>query len=64
MMTPDVVDCAHRMLEDGATRQQVADVIGVGGEDDLEILSCSLSIAKSMHQYVTAVIKIDRRNLY
>ncbi len=30
VMTPDVVDRAHRMLENGATRQQVADVIGVG----------------------------------
>ncbi|WP_285184422.1 helix-turn-helix domain-containing protein, partial [Klebsiella pneumoniae] len=30
VMTPEVVDRAHRMLENGATRQQVADVIGVG----------------------------------
>lgn len=30
MMTPEVVDRAHRMLKNGATRQQVADVIGVG----------------------------------
>ncbi len=29
VMTPEVVDRAHRMLENGATRQQVADVIGV-----------------------------------
>ncbi len=30
VMTLEVVDRAHRMLENGATRQQVADVIGVG----------------------------------
>jgi len=30
VMTPEVVDRARRMLENGATRQQVADVIGVG----------------------------------
>ncbi|WP_373392779.1 recombinase family protein [Raoultella ornithinolytica] len=30
VMTPDVVARARRMLENGATRQQVADVIGVG----------------------------------
>ncbi len=30
LMTPDVVELARRMLENGATRQQVADVIGVG----------------------------------
>ncbi|BFO34855.1 DNA-invertase hin [Klebsiella pasteurii] len=30
VMTPEVVDRAHRMLENGATRQQIADVIGVG----------------------------------
>lgn len=30
VMTPDVVDRAHRMQESCATRQQVADVIGVG----------------------------------
>lgn len=30
VMTPDVVERGHRMLENGATRQQVADVIGVG----------------------------------
>ena len=28
-MTPDVVDRCRRMLENGAARQQVADVIGV-----------------------------------
>jgi len=28
-MTPDVVDRARRMLENGATRRQLADVIGV-----------------------------------
>ncbi|HGY5195296.1 TPA: recombinase family protein [Raoultella ornithinolytica] len=30
VMTPEVVERARRMLENGATRQQVADVIGVG----------------------------------
>ncbi|HFP8699706.1 TPA: recombinase family protein [Raoultella planticola] len=30
VMTPDIVDRARRMLENGATRQQVANVIGVG----------------------------------
>ncbi|HDE1549596.1 TPA: helix-turn-helix domain-containing protein, partial [Klebsiella quasipneumoniae] len=30
VMTLEVVDRAHRMLENGATRQQVADVTGVG----------------------------------
>lgn len=30
VMTSEVVDRAHRMLKNGATRQQVADVIGVG----------------------------------
>lgn len=30
LMTPDVVELARRMLENGATRQQVADVVGVG----------------------------------
>ncbi|GCD30535.1 helix-turn-helix domain of resolvase [Klebsiella pneumoniae] len=29
-MTPDAVDRARRMLEKGATRQQVPDVTGVG----------------------------------
>lgn len=29
VMTPEVVDRARRMLENGATRQQIADVIGV-----------------------------------
>ncbi|KAA0469334.1 Hin recombinase [Klebsiella variicola] len=29
VMTPDVVDRARRMLENGATRRQLADVIGV-----------------------------------
>lgn len=29
-MTPEVVELAGRMLNNGATRQQVADVIGVG----------------------------------
>ncbi|EPQ9341593.1 helix-turn-helix domain-containing protein [Klebsiella quasipneumoniae] len=29
-MTPEVVDRCRRMLENGATRQQVAEVIGVG----------------------------------
>ncbi len=29
-MTPDVVDRCRRMLENGATRQQIADVVGVG----------------------------------
>ncbi|MCS4273499.1 hypothetical protein M2416_003992 [Raoultella sp. BIGb0132] len=38
-MTPVVVERARRMLEIGATRQQVADVIGVGNEDDLQIFS-------------------------
>lgn len=30
VMTEDVVEQCRRMLENGATRQQVADVIGVG----------------------------------
>lgn len=30
LMTPDVVELARRMLENGATRQQVAEVVGVG----------------------------------
>lgn len=30
IMTPDVIERAHRMLGNGATRQQVADVVGVG----------------------------------
>ncbi len=30
VMTPEVVERARRMLENGATRQQVADVTGVG----------------------------------
>ncbi|MCK6049535.1 recombinase family protein [Klebsiella variicola] len=30
VMTTEVVECCRRMLENGATRQQVADVIGVG----------------------------------
>lgn len=30
VMTPEVVDRAHRVLKNGATRQQVADAIGVG----------------------------------
>nr|WP_269785527.1 recombinase family protein [Klebsiella quasipneumoniae] len=30
VMTLEVVERAHRMLENGATRQQIADVIGVG----------------------------------
>lgn len=30
VMTPDAVDRARRMLEKGATRQQVPDVTGVG----------------------------------
>ncbi|WBW63472.1 recombinase family protein [Klebsiella electrica] len=30
VMTPDVVERCRRMMENGATRQQVADVIGVG----------------------------------
>lgn len=30
VMTPEVVERARRMLENGATRQQVAEVIGVG----------------------------------
>jgi hypothetical protein len=38
-MTLVVVERARRMLESGATRQQVADVIGVGSEDDLQIFS-------------------------
>lgn len=38
VMTPDVVDRCRQMLANGASRQQVADVIG--GEDDLQILSC------------------------
>ncbi|MCS4271228.1 hypothetical protein M2416_001698 [Raoultella sp. BIGb0132] len=29
-MTPEVVEQARRMLDNGATRQQVADLIGVG----------------------------------
>lgn len=29
-MTPEVVERCRRMLENGATRQQIADVIGVG----------------------------------
>ncbi|HBX6335931.1 TPA: Hin recombinase [Klebsiella pneumoniae] len=29
VMTPEVVERCHRMLENGATRQQVADVTGV-----------------------------------
>ena len=29
-MTPEVVEQCRRMLENGATRQQIADVIGVG----------------------------------
>lgn len=29
VITPEVVERARRMLENGATRQQVADVIGV-----------------------------------
>ncbi|HBV1770288.1 TPA: helix-turn-helix domain-containing protein [Klebsiella pneumoniae] len=29
VMTPEVVERARRMLENGATRQQVADVTGV-----------------------------------
>lgn len=29
IMTPEIVECGRRMLENGATRQQVADVIGV-----------------------------------
>lgn len=29
-MTPEVVDRCRRMLENGATLQQMADVIGVG----------------------------------
>ncbi|HBS6921705.1 TPA: Hin recombinase, partial [Klebsiella pneumoniae] len=30
VMTPDVVDRCRRMLENGATRHQVAEVIGIG----------------------------------
>ena len=30
IMTPEIVDRCRRMLENGATRQQVADAIGVG----------------------------------
>ncbi|CAH3413340.1 DNA-invertase [Klebsiella pneumoniae] len=30
VMTPEVVERGRRMLATGATRQQVADVIGVG----------------------------------
>lgn len=30
VMTPEVVERTGRMLDNGATRQQVADVIGVG----------------------------------
>lgn len=30
VMTEEVVDLCRRMLENGSTRQQVADVIGVG----------------------------------
>jgi DNA invertase Pin-like site-specific DNA recombinase len=32
IMTPEVVERASRMLDNGATRQQVADVIGVGAK--------------------------------
>ncbi|HBW4125488.1 TPA: helix-turn-helix domain-containing protein [Klebsiella pneumoniae] len=28
-MIPEIVELAHRILDNGATRQQVADVIGV-----------------------------------
>lgn len=30
VMTEEVVERCHRMLKNGATRQQIADVIGVG----------------------------------
>lgn len=32
VMTPEIVERSRRMLENGATRQQVADVIGVGAK--------------------------------
>lgn len=32
VMTPEIVESSRRMLENGATRQQVADVIGVGAK--------------------------------
>lgn len=40
VMTEEVVERCRRMLENGATRQQIADVTG-GGEDDLQISPCS-----------------------
>ena len=49
MMTPEVVDHAHRMLENGATRQQIADVVGVG--------------TKSIYKYLTVGIPTKSKAL-
>lgn len=46
-MTPDVVELARRMLENGATRQQVADVIGVGVKTIYKYLPVQYSDKKS-----------------
>lgn len=57
VMTEEVVERSRRMLENGATRQQVADVVGGGTQKHLQISS---SWHPQKKQSVISVIKIDR----
>ena len=52
VMTPEVVERARRMLENGATRQQVAGVIGVGPKTIYKYLPAAPSKPDSERGYV------------
>ncbi|WP_163613607.1 helix-turn-helix domain-containing protein, partial [Klebsiella variicola] len=50
VMTTEVVERCRRMLENGATRQQIADVTGVGVKTIYKYLPVQYSDKKSTNQ--------------
>ncbi len=47
VMTPDIVERSRRMLENGATRHQVAEVIGVGVKTIYKYFPVSMIVKRS-----------------
>lgn len=52
VMTPEVVERGRRMLATGATRQQVADVIGVGMKTVYKYYPDTMSASSIRYAYV------------
>lgn len=69
MTTPEVVERARRMLENGATRQQIADVIGVGVKTIYNICLYNTVIKNPLEQahsrgkyYITSLLCASLRS--